>query len=426
MSFISKLLQLLPSYPISNDLLLINVSINELTEDQLLQRQCYGYYPLIPLANHDEDWIETLSQRWNIHPNVLKSNFHKMSTLINQSAQKRMYHFSTNAPEEYVHEHEYKIALEFYLQIDYDLFYMKTCSYRGAQPVMNQPQSIFSTDQRNPYGRYSMETCRQQSCCLCYTSNRLESQSNVQHIFVNGYRTILNCPATCTTQNIIYVLTCPCKKFDYIGETSLSLPRRLSYHRKHGMRIIKEFLFGKKLTNYINHGQMKSFEELVKDGMRLYQHSCRCSVAMQCFLDENPDYWSFIPQRISEYEEQQQEREIILVDDHQYEFASDIPVPSNINYHFNVQQKRNIEEFFQQKKKNLHPLNPHFHLHEAKIIAVLPENASIGLRRFIESLFITHAQTKLNTLGHLDDENSLTHMECTDELCYENLVRPMT
>ncbi|CAF4755452.1 unnamed protein product, partial [Rotaria sp. Silwood2] len=55
-----------------------------------------------------------------------------------------------------------------------------------------------------------------------------------------------------------------------------------------------------------------------------------------------------------------------------------------------------------------------------------PENASNGLRRFIESLFITHAQTKLNTLGHLDDENSLIHVECTDELCYENLVRPMT
>ncbi|CAF4735352.1 unnamed protein product, partial [Rotaria sp. Silwood2] len=218
------------------------------------------YYQVIPLANHDEHWIETLSQRWNIHPNVLKFNFHKMLSLINQSAQKRMYHFSANAPEEYVHEDEYKIALEFYLQIDYDLFYMKTCSYRGAQPMKNQPQSIFSTDQRNPYGLYSMETCRQQSCCLCYPSNRLESQSTIQHIFVNGYRTILNCPATCTTQNIIYVLTCPCKKFDYIGETSLSLPQRLFYHRKHGTRIIKEFLFGKKLTNYINHGEMKSFE----------------------------------------------------------------------------------------------------------------------------------------------------------------------
>ncbi|CAF4577533.1 unnamed protein product, partial [Rotaria socialis] len=43
-----------------------------------------------------------------------------------------------------------------------------------------------------------------------------------------GYRSILNCPTTCTTRNIIYVLTCPCKQFDYIGETSVSLPQRLT------------------------------------------------------------------------------------------------------------------------------------------------------------------------------------------------------
>ncbi|CAF4919551.1 unnamed protein product, partial [Rotaria socialis] len=27
---------------------------------------------------------------------------------------------------------------------------MKTCSYRGAQPIINEPQSIFSTNQRPP------------------------------------------------------------------------------------------------------------------------------------------------------------------------------------------------------------------------------------------------------------------------------------
>ncbi|CAF5098563.1 unnamed protein product, partial [Rotaria magnacalcarata] len=50
-----------------------------------------------------------------------------------------------------------------------------------------------------------METCQQKSCCLCYPSRQIESKSTVQHIFVNGYRSILNCPATCTTRNIIYV-----------------------------------------------------------------------------------------------------------------------------------------------------------------------------------------------------------------------------
>ncbi|CAF4355981.1 unnamed protein product, partial [Rotaria magnacalcarata] len=173
----------------------------------------------------------------------------------------------------------------------------------------------------------------------------------------------------CTTQNIIYVLTCPCKQFDYIGETSVSLPQRLTYHRKHGNRIIKEFLLGKKLTNYINEDVIKSYETLVKDRMKLYQHLCYCSVAMQHFLDENSDYWSFIPQRLTVYEEQEQEREIKFVDHHQYQFANDVPVPTNTNYHFTTEQKLNIEEFFQQKKY-LTPSNSHFDFYQASIIAV--------------------------------------------------------
>lgn len=34
---------------------------------------------------------------------------------------------------------------------------------------------------------------------------------------------------------------------------------------------------------------------LVKDGMALYQHTARCPSAIQWFLDENPEYWPFIP-----------------------------------------------------------------------------------------------------------------------------------
>ncbi len=34
---------------------------------------------------------------------------------------------------------------------------------------------------------------------------------------------------------------------------------------------------------------------LVKDGMTLYQHSAHCPSAMQWFLDENPEYWPFVP-----------------------------------------------------------------------------------------------------------------------------------
>ena len=243
---------LLPCYPtLSNDLLLTNVPskaekkeslkfliiliecflVNELNEKQLVTRQLFGYHQptIITTCQNDyERWIHSLSQAWNIHRNILELNFKKMLTLLDTLAYKRMYHFSTHPQEEYFHEDEYKIALEFYLQMDYDLFYMKTCSYRGAQSIINEPRSIFSTSEQPPYGHYTMETCQEKSCCLCYPSRHLESKSTLQHIFVNGYRSILNCPATCTTRNIIYVLTCPCQQFDYIGETSVSLTQRLT------------------------------------------------------------------------------------------------------------------------------------------------------------------------------------------------------
>jgi hypothetical protein len=44
----------------------------------------------------------------------------------------------------------------------------------------------------------------------------------------------------------------------------------------------------------------------------------------------------------------------------------------------------------------------------------------------IEALFITQAQTKLNTFGHLDVEYSTIRIPGNDELCYEKLVRPTT
>ena len=37
-----------------------------------------------------------------------------------------------------------------------------------------------------------------------------------------------------------------------------------------------------------------------KDRMKLYQHSARCPVAMQIFLDANPQYWRFVPMTVTE------------------------------------------------------------------------------------------------------------------------------
>ncbi len=46
-------------------------------------------------------------------------------------------------------------------------------------------------------------------------------------------------------------------------------------------------------------------------------------------------------------------------------------------------------------------MNYNFIVYNTTIIAVLPLNKSELFRRILHSLFITHAETKLNTLGHL-------------------------
>lgn len=56
---------------------------------------------------------------------------------------------------------------------------------------------------------------------------------------------------------------------------------------------------------------MSIYRTLVQDRMKLYQHSTQCSSAIQWFLDENPEYWSFVPEKINEFDEFAEEKEII-------------------------------------------------------------------------------------------------------------------
>lgn len=49
------------------------------------------------------------------------------------------------------------------------------------------------------------------------------------------------------------------------------------------------------------------FRILRKDRMKLYQHSVRCPVAMQIFLDANPQYWRFVPMTLEEAEKPEQQ-----------------------------------------------------------------------------------------------------------------------
>ena len=140
---------------------------------------------------------------------------------------------------------------------------MKTCSFRNAKP-RSSDEGLFCHEE--PDARYALLPCN--NCPLCmppYDVARRQQPAvrfgpSQRHRFVNGYQTILNCPADCHTRNIVYVMTCPCGEYEYISETSQRIGDRLKCklklesledlfvmsadHRQHGNRIIHEFLIG--------------------------------------------------------------------------------------------------------------------------------------------------------------------------------------
>lgn len=147
---------------------------------------------------------------------------------------------------------------------------MKTCSFRGAQP-RSRHENLFCVNE--PSSPYCFSPCNH--CSLCIPRYNLSCRERLGpmiqfgqtngYTFVNGYKTLLNCPVNCETNNLIYVLTCPCGQYEYIGETSQRLIDRLrcnydfSYfltlyiyenipilqdHRQQFNRIFHEFLLG--------------------------------------------------------------------------------------------------------------------------------------------------------------------------------------
>jgi hypothetical protein len=78
---------------------------------------------------------------------------------------------------------------------------------------------------------YINEVINRQQCLILFQVQR-------EHRFVNGYESILGCPALCDTNSIIYAFTCPCSHYDYIGDTSRNLVRCLLSHRSFTYRFI--------------------------------------------------------------------------------------------------------------------------------------------------------------------------------------------
>ena len=192
-----------------------------------------------------------------------------------------------------LHYHELSIGLEFFLQVDVDLFYMKACSFRGAQP--RSIDEVLFCKSNLPTIRYHLQPCQQIICSLCeIVSSFVQVNPNRIHRFLNGYYAILNYPATCQTDNIIYALTCPCGEYDFIGSTSSNICETIESIREKGNRLIHETLISIIAFDNLQYDD-NHFLNDHKENFRLYQHLARCPKISQLFLHMNPQYHCFIP-----------------------------------------------------------------------------------------------------------------------------------
>ena len=394
-------------------LLLANVPQEQLSIQQAARRRLDYYPPPFSIeSNVGENqsflkqkyqlFFESLMGRFQVGLKILDYNYIRLQQILRLYNNIRLRFFNnsnrSNIVEWQIEEEEYPALLEFYLQFDVDLFYMKTCSFGQAQP-RSTVEGLFCL--QPPECRYTMKSCG--NCELCCSSpSTIQFDQYQRHRFVNGYESILNCPATCSTQNIIYVLTCPCGQYDYIGESSQSLAPCVRRHRQLSHQFLHEFLIGETNRQRVQ-GIPLDDKMGSKRRMRLYQHTIRCSVAIQLFLNRNPHYWPFIPihERQVSRQNSQSSRTTSLIDrDQSIEQRMKLVPDPPKEYQFTYQQLAKQYDYFAMKLDQKLP-NERSNLYKAKIIAVLPINASDSFRQIIHALFVTHAETKLNTMGQL-------------------------
>lgn len=370
----------------------------------------------------------SLTNRLQIDMSILDYNLYRLYNIINNFISKyRSYeksnvlfdhHLPLSIHDQYLkmlNHSELIILLEFFLQIDVDLFYMKTCSFRmeDQKPLM---KSLFCTDD-TPTCNYDFKPCKRFLCQLCQ-SYQLEQQQTIEfsttghkHRFVNGYEAILNCPANCQTNNIVYVLTCLCGQFDYISSTKHTLFDILEYHRRNANRIIIEYLLnGSAFSKFCTCDSNQRDRQQI-NRMCLYEHFAHCSNVLQLFLQHNPEYWCFIPQKIDDvkYEDLYHSTSLKKEDDDQKESSTTISQPPPPGFTFSKRQQDEQRQFFQTFNYQQIDSRATLDYYRASIVAVLPDPCSAMLRQMIEILFVTHAETKLNSMNLYSGDNKLLY-----------------
>ncbi|CAF4052343.1 unnamed protein product [Adineta steineri] len=427
-------LSILPLYPTSNTQaqshpLLTNIPYYQLSQADRIRRHSSAFKPAFNILNLDptipsflrekyQFFYGDLIERLKVDITLLDFNYTRLEKYMKALIDQHIRVFDLRPYEiQRIDEKEYPLALEFFLQFDVNMFYMKTCSFRFARP-RSLNEGLFCLQE--PEARYELAACG--NCGLCYPQYDMIHRSKNfvvefsqahRHTFVNGYNAILNCSASCHTQNIIYTLTCPCGKVDYVGTTMQSLYDRLQKHREHGNRIMHEFLLGQ--SNIMQDSpQGKTKPILRKDRMKLYQHSARCPAAMQIFLDAYPQYWRFIPMTFEESEKSEQRNinDSLLSDEVDCKLRSKekcricveaVPKPPR-GLIFSNRQILLQAQYFQKKRDKIVP-DGIIDLYNATIVAVLPDSCSEMFRYTLESLFITYGNTSLNTIGNVLNED---------------------
>ncbi|CAF4165362.1 unnamed protein product, partial [Rotaria sordida] len=369
-----------------------------LAPQRLVRRCADTFKPAFNIINYDSTIPSFLREKYHIFfgdllerlkadMTILDYNYTRLNQYLRMLVyeQIRVLHLRLHEIQR-IDEKEYPVALKFFLQFDVNMFNMKTCSFRYTRPrTLNE--GLFCI--REPDARYELAAC-----------GNFGFQAR-KHTFLNGYQAILNCSVSCHTRNIIYALTCPCGKHDYIGVTTQSLHDRLRKHREHGNRIMDECL--------LREENIKS-----KHRMKLYQHSARCPVAMQFFLDANPQYWRFVPMTLEESTRPEQQMVTPYTFSEEFSwtirskedtkvYVDAVPKPPKGLTFFNRQIMLQTRYFHKTRDKTLP--NQDIDLYDATILAVLPETCSDMFRFTIESLFITYAETNLNSIGNVLNAN---------------------
>jgi len=113
--------------------------------------------------------------------------------------------------------------------------------------------------------------------------------------------------------------------------------------------------------------------------MKLYQHSVHCPVAMQLFLDANPQYWRFVPMTIKESERVEQKfiQSPHLSDEIDWNLRSkedcficvEAVPKSPTGYTFSNRQISLQTQYFHKKRDKILP-NEDIDLYNATIVAV--------------------------------------------------------